>query len=51
MFSEKTTKLVVALNRETVEKKFKLSALDQPDTLKLGNEDIIHMIYWTDYKA
>ena len=51
MFSEKTTKLVVALNRETVEKKLKWSALDAPDTLTLGNEDVIHIIYWTDYKA
>ena len=49
-YSDKTTTLIVAINRDTIEKKLTWTAIDAPIELTAGSEDRISIVYWTDYK-
>ena len=51
MIDEKSVKFAVALNRETVNKNITWHAMDAPETFTYANNDIMQVIYWTEYKA
>lgn len=50
MYYDQTTKLLVKLNKITAENEITWEAIDAPRGLTDANEDVIHIMYWTDYK-
>jgi hypothetical protein len=50
MTDNKTTKLAVALNKETVRKNIAWKVMDAPSTFIEGTDDIIQVIYCTKFK-
>jgi hypothetical protein len=50
MTNDKALKLVVALNKETIQDNIKWVALNAPETFTEGSSDIIHIIYKSKFK-
>ncbi|MDQ2130638.1 hypothetical protein R4I72_18080 [Leclercia adecarboxylata] len=50
MYSDKTIKLVVLLNKLTVQKSLEWTVFDAPKSLTEGTEDKIQIIFHTNYK-
>ncbi|MWT70550.1 hypothetical protein [Escherichia coli] len=50
MHNDKTTKLIVSLNKLTVQKMINWMAIDAPENLVNGTQDIIQVVFHTKYK-
>ncbi|MDI6951971.1 hypothetical protein QMN49_11040 [Escherichia coli] len=50
MHNDKTTKLIVSLNKLTVQKMINWMAIDAPENLVNGTQDIIQVVFHAKYK-